>query len=208
MTDYAARLEVDFPESLDRLSTFFRIIWVIPIAVILSLLSPTSETIYINEAGEIIERVRDAGGGLYIATALMILFRRRYPRWWFDFNREFMRFSYRVGAYLLMVTDQYPSTEDEQGVHLEIDYPDAKQDLNRWMPLIKWLLVLPHFLILLLLFPFCLIAAMLAWISVVISGRYPRVIFDFLVGVGRWWLRAVAYSALLITDEYPPFSFN
>ena len=139
---------------------------------------------------------------------LMILFRERYPRWWFDFARELTRFEARVGAYMALLTDRYPSTEDEQSVHLEIDYPDVKQDLNRWLPLVKWLLAIPHYIILLVLFLVAIVAVVIAWVAILFTGRYPPGIFDFVVGIGRWSLRVQAYAFLLVTDRYPPFSLT
>jgi len=215
-TQYAARLQVDYPEKLDRLTTFFRLIWIIPIAIILSLVSGAGETVtytvMLNEAGQVVERTRDASGGLagslFAATALMIIFRQRYPRWWFDFSREVTRFSYRVGAYFLLLTDQYPSTVEEQAVHLELDYPDAKADLNRWMPLVKWFLAIPHYIVLAFLAIGVFFAAFIAWFAILFTGHYPRSLFDFVVGVGRWGLRVDAYAFLLLTDRYPPFSLR
>lgn len=145
-------------------------------------------------------------GGLALATALMILFRQRYPRWWFDFARELNRFGARVGAYLALLTDQYPSTVDEQAVHLEIDYPDVRRDLSRWLPLVKWLLAIPHYVVLALLGVAALFAIVAAWFAILFTARYPRGLFDFVVGVGRWALRVQAYAFLLVTDRYPPFS--
>ncbi len=213
-TGYAARLEVDYPEKLDRLTTFLRIIWIIPIAIILGLVSGTGETVtttyILSEAGEIVDMTRDTAGGLVTglaaATALMIIFRQRYPRWWFDFSRELMRFSYRVIAYLFLLTDQYPSTEDEQAIHLEIDYPDVKSDLSRWMPIVKWLLAIPHYIVLFFLGIGAMFAWIWAWVAILVTGEYPRSVFDYVVGVGRWALRVQAYVTLLVTDEYPPFS--
>ncbi len=215
-TEYAARLEVDYPEKLDRLTTFLRILWIIPIAIILSLVSGAGETVtntvILNEAGEIIKITRDTAGGLVTglaaATALMIIFRQRYPRWWFDFSRELIRFTYRVSAYLFLLTDQYPSTEDEQAIHLEIDYPDVKSDLNRWMPIVKWLLAIPHYIVLFVLGIGAVLVWICAWVIIVVTGQYPRPLFDYVVGVGRWALRVEAYVVLLVTDEYPPFSLS
>jgi hypothetical protein len=213
---YPARLQVDYPETLDRLTTFFRIIWIIPIAIILGLISGAGETVtntvYLNEAGEIIRTTQETVGGIAIglgtATALMILFRERYPRWWFDFARELTRFEARVGAYAALLTDQYPSTVEEQSVHLEIDYPDVKQDLNRWMPLVKWFLAIPHFFVLTFLSVAALFAVIIAWFAILFTGQYPKALFDYNVGVARWWLRVSAYAFLLVTDQYPPFSLN
>ena len=138
----------------------------------------------------------------------MILFRQRYPRWWFDFSRELTRFSYRVGSYLLLLTDQYPSTVEEQSVHLEIDYPDVQTDLNQWMPLVKWLLAIPHYIVLAFLMIGVIFAVIIAWFAILFTGEYPRGLFDFVVGVGRWGLRVSAYAFLLVTDRYPPFSLR
>lgn len=149
---YAARLDVDYPEQLNRLTTAFRLIWIIPIAIVLGVLTASGNSTLVTESGE---QVRNSGGGigsgLVVATALMIVFRVRYPRWWFDFARELTRFGARVGAYLMLLTDRYPSTVDEQAVHLDIDYPDVERDLNRWLPLVKWLLAIPHYIVLIFL---------------------------------------------------------
>jgi hypothetical protein len=206
---YPARLDVDYPERLDRFTTFFRVLWVIPILVILLLLTATGNETVIDESGD---EIRRTGGGitagLAIATALMIAFRERYPRWWFDFARELTRFSGRVMAYLFLLSDRYPSTEDEQSVHIEIDYPDVPHDLNRYLPLVKWLLAIPHYVALIVLSVVALIAAVVAWFAILFTGKYPRALFDFVVGVGRWGLRVDAYAFLLVTDRYPPFSLR
>ncbi len=210
---YAARLEIDYPERLDRVTTLFRIFLIIPIAVVLSLVSAaaTSSTV-IYRSGEVVEKTTSTGGGiaggLFAATALMILFRRRYPRWWFDFLLAFNRFGTRVGAYLALLTDRYPSTEDEQTVHLDLDYPDAREDLNRWLPVVKWLLAFPHYVVLFLLGIGALVAVIIAWFAILFTGHYPRGLFDYVVGVGRWALRVQAYAFLLLTDTYPPFSLH
>jgi hypothetical protein len=206
---YAARLQIDYRERLDRVTTFFRLIWIIPIGIILTLLTASGGTRIITETGE---TCRTSGGGimggLAGATALMILFRQRYPRWWFDFARELVRFGARVSAYFLLLTDTYPSTVDEQSVHLEIDYPNVEQDLNRWLPLVKWFLAIPHFIALAVLAIIAVFAVAIAWFAILLTGRYPRGLFDFVVGVGRWALRVQAYAFLLVTDRYPPFSMS
>ncbi len=203
---YPASLEIDYPEKLDRITTAFRLIWAIPIVIILSILSAadsgseindTSETIAINGGGIVI--------GLFVATALMIVFRQRYPRWWFDFNLEFNRFSTRVGAYLFLLTDKYPSTVEEQSVHLKLAYPNVKKDLNKWLPLVKWLLALPHYIVLFPLTIAACVAVVIAWFAILFTGRYPKDLFNFVVAVFRWNLRVSAYAFLLVTDEYPPF---
>ena len=206
---YAARLTVDYPARLDRLTTFFRLIWILPIAIILGLLTGTGNGDVAAEAGG---RIASSGGGLsgglWLATALLIVSRLRYPRWWFDFARELTRFGARVGAYFALLTDRYPSTVDEQSVHLELEYPEVERDLNRWLPLVKWLLAIPHYLVLAALWPAALVAVVAAWFAILVTGRYPRALFDFVVGVGRWSLRVGAYAFLLVTDRYPPFRLS
>jgi len=206
---YAASLSVDYPERLDRLSTLLRALWVIPICILISLLTASGIETVITETGG---SIASSGGGivvgLSIATALMIVIRVRYPRWWFDFARELTRFGARVGAYVGLLTDRYPSTVDEQSVHLEIEYPEVERDLNRWLPLVKWLLAIPHYVVLIFLIIGAVIAIVIAWFAILITGRYPKPLFDYVVGVGRWSLRVNAYAFLLVTDRYPPFSLK
>ena len=211
---YAARLDVDYPEKLDRLTTAFRFLWIIPIAIVLSVLSATatSTTTVVTASGEVLAQISRSAGGivgaLFGATLLLILFRQRYPRWWFDFALQFHRFSARVGTYGALLTDRYPSTVDEQSVHLDLDYPDAETDLNRWLPLVKWFLAIPHYVVLFFLFIGAFFAVVIAWFAILFTGRYPRGLFDYVVGVGRWTLRVEAYATLLLTDRYPPFSLR
>jgi hypothetical protein len=164
---------------------------------------------FTNEAGK---KVFSSGSGIEVAlataTALMIVFRQRYPRWWFNFALELNRFSARVAAYAFLLTDRYPSTEDKQAVRLDIDYPNVKKDLNRWLPLVKWLLAIPHYLVLSVLILAALLATVIAWFSILFTGQYPKSLFDFVVGVGRWSLRVTAYAFLLTTDKYPPFRLS
>jgi hypothetical protein len=213
---YALRLEVDYPEKSDRLTTFFRLLWGIPIGIILGLVSGAGETVtnttILNEAGEIISTAsKTAGGmamGLTSAVALMIIFRQKYPKWWFNFSRELLHFETKVGAYMFLLTDQYPSTDEEQSVHLEIDFPDVKADLNRYLPLVKWFLAIPHYFVLFFLGIGAVFATIIAWFSIMFTGKYSQEIFGYIVGVNRWVLRVTAYAFLLVTDEYPPFSLD
>ena len=206
---YPARLEIDYPDQHDRVTTLFRMFLIIPIAIVIGILTAgATQTVY-NQSGQV---VRDSSGGistgLFLATLLMILFARRYPRWWFDFALELARCGARVCAYLVLLTDQYPSTVEEQSVHLQIDYPDVERDLNQWLPLVKWLLAIPHFIVLAVLSVVAFFAVVIAWFTILFTGRYPRGLFDFVVGVARWWLRVQAYATLLVTDRYPPFSLT
>jgi hypothetical protein len=206
---YAARLEVDYPEKLDRFTSFFRVLWIIPIGIVSGVLSSTASWTEVAHSGATVTRTGGGiTGGLFFATLLMLLFRQKYPRWWFDFAREFARFGARVAAYLALLTDSYPSTTDEQSVHLEIDYPDAEHDLSRWMPLVKWLLAIPHYIVLIVLFIGAAFAVIIAWFAILFTEQYPRGLFAYVVGVGRWALRVEAYAFLLVTDRYPPFALR
>ena len=202
-TPYPVRLSVDYPDrQLDRLSTLLRIIWIIPIGVIIALVS--GSTVTVGGATTFIA----AGGLLFLAPLLMILFRQKYPRWWFEWNRELFRFTTRVSAYLAVMDDHYPSTDEEQSVHLDIDYPDVPRDLNRFLPLVKWFLAIPHIVVLVFVGIGAIFAVIAAWFSILFTGRYPRWAFDFVEGFLRWGSRVSGYAFLLITDRYPPFSLR
>ena len=204
-----SRLEIDYPAQSDRLTSFFRLIWAIPILIILGLLSGSSSSQYVDQAGHTVGSA--SGGitaGLFVATALMIAARQRYPRWWFDFALELARFGGRVTAYLLLLTDVYPSAVEPQSVHLDVDYPDIARDLNRWLPLVKWLLAIPHYIVLAFLGIGVVLVTIVAWFAILFTGNYPRPLFDFVVSVGRWSVRVWAYAFLLVTDVYPPFSLR
>ena len=146
-----------------------------------------------------------AGGLLFLGPLLMILFRQKYPRWWFDWNRELLRFTNRLSVYLALMDDRYPSTDEEQSVHLDFPYPDVPRDLNRWLPLVKWFLAIPHYLVLFFLAIAAFVSVVVAWFAILFTGRYPRPLFDFVEGVIRWSNRVNAYALILVTDEYPPF---
>lgn len=206
---YPARLEVDYTAEHDRVRTAFRLILVIPIAIVYGVLTAGASSTATSSTGETVTTT--SGGivaGLFTATLLMLLFRQRYPRWWFEFARELTRFGTRIGAYVALLTDDYPSTEDEQRVYLELDYPDAEHDLNRWLPLVKWFLAIPHYVVLFFLGIGAVGAVVIAWFAILFTGRYPRGLFDYVVGVARWALRVNAYAVLLLTDRYPPFSLT
>lgn len=203
---YPASLSVDYPDrDLDRLSTIFRVVTVIPIAIILSLVAGGTSR---WGGGDGASLQLAAGGLLFVPTALLILFRRKYPRWWYDWNLALTRFSARVSAYLALLRDEYPSTDEEQAVHVEVPYPSVREDLNRWMPLVKWFLAIPHYIVLWFLGIAAFVCVVIAWFAILFAGRYPRSLFDFVVGVFRWYLRVGAYAFLLTTDRYPPFSLE
>ncbi len=197
---YPLTFDVEYPDRpLNRLTSAFRIFMVIPIAIMLAALGTVSvsSSDYAGFAA--------TGGSLFLPPLLMIVFRQKYPRWWFDWNRELLRFSTRVCAYGALLSDKYPSTDEQQYVRLELDHPDAKDGLNRWLPLVKWFLAIPHYIALFFLYTAALFAIIAAWFAILFTGRYPRALFDYVVGVMRWSNRVTAYAFLLVTDEYPPF---
>lgn len=201
-TAYPVRFSVDYPDRpLHRLSTAFRIIVAIPVLILLESVSGGRYTP--SHHGEAV--MYGAGGMLVLAPLLMIVFRRKYPRWWFDWNLELQRFSQRVIVFLALMEDRYPSTDDRQSVQLDYDYPDAERDLNRWLPLVKWLLAIPHLIVLFLLSVASVVAVIIAWFAILFTRRYPRGLFDFVEGTMRWGQRVVAYAFLMVTDKYPPF---
>ena len=202
---YPARLDVEYPEAgLSRVKTLFRIVLIIPIAIVAGLVTGQFAGIGLEDS----EGWRGLVAALFLPTLLMLLFRQKYPRWWFDWNLELTRFTTRVGAYLGLLREEYPSTDEQQAVRLELDYPDAERDLNRWLPIVKWILAIPHYIVLAILWVAAILSVVIAWFAILFTGRYPRGLFDFVVGVDRWSLRVGAYMWLLITDRYPPFSLK
>lgn len=204
INDYPATLSIDYPDrKLNRLTSFFRIFTVIPIAIILGLIVGGS-TGWEGNGGMSAQYA--AGGILVLPLILMILFRKKYPRWWFDWNVNLYKFITRVDAYLLLLSDIYPSTDEEQYVHIDIRYPDVQSELKRGMPLVKWFLAIPHYIVLVCLAIAVFVVTIIAWFAILFTGTYPRSMFDFVVGVCRWSLRVTAYAFILTTDKYPPFS--
>lgn len=202
---YPVQFSVDYPErALNRLTSFFRIFTVIPIAIVLGAVSGETG----QGQGDTRVIIAGAGGLLFFGPLLMLLFRRKYPRWWFDWNLELLRFSNRVGIYLALMDDKYPSTDDHQSVHLDYPYPDASTELNRWLPLVKWFLAIPHYIVLFFLNIGAVVVLIIAWFAVLFTGRYPRGMFGYVEGVIRWHNRVAAYAFLLVTDRYPPFSLS
>jgi Domain of unknown function (DUF4389) len=205
-SEYPVRFDVDYPDrELDRLSTFLRFFFAIPILIVAALLG-----------GDLSSQASSSGaavsgtfaGFIVIPIVLLILFRKKYPRWWFDWNLELGRFVNRIDIYLSLMDDQYPSTDEHQSVHLDIDFPDVENDLSRGMPLVKWLLAIPHYVVLFFLGIAAFFAVVAAWFAILFTGRYPRALFDFVLGVHRWGNRVAGYAFLMATDEYPPFSLE
>jgi len=204
---YPVQFSVEYPDrDLDRLMTAFRIIVAIPILIVLGAIDGGWGSWGGGGNGEWVA----AGGGgiLFFPALLMIVFRQKYPRWWYDWNLELLRFENRVAVYVGLMDDRYPSTDERQSVSLEFPYPDAKQGLNRWLPLIKWFLAIPHYIVLIFLGLAAIVCVIIAWFAILFTGRYPRELFDFVVGVMRWGNRVVGYAFILVTDQYPPFRLN
>lgn len=203
---YPMSLSIDYPDrKLNKLTTFFRPFMAIPIIIILGLVTGAA----FAWGGEGAWSYRYAAAGLVVLpTILMLLFRQKYPKWWFDWNIALTKFSTRASAYIALLRDEYPSTDEEQAVHIDIPYPDAKQDLNRWLPLVKWFLAIPHYVVLCFLGIAAVVCIVIAWFAILFTGRYPRSLFDFVVGVCRWSLRVAVYAFLLTTDRYPPFRLS
>jgi hypothetical protein len=202
---YPIRFAVDYPDRpLNRLTTFFRIFVAIPIGIVLGTVSgetwqwsTENQTTFVG-----------AGGLLVAGPLLMIVFRQKYPRWWFDWNLELQRFTNRVAAYLALMDDRYPSTDEHQSVHLDYDYPDVPRELNRWLPLVKWFLAIPHYFVLVVLDIAAFAVVFACWVAILFTGRYPRELFDFVEAVFRWNNRVIGYAFLMVTDRYPPFTLS
>ena len=199
---YPVDLTIDYPDhELNRVTTFFRAFTLVPIAILFALVSgPTLHVGHHDIAAE-------SGGVVFLATALMLVFRQKYPRWWYDWNLAVTKFGLRISAYASLLRDEYPSTDDEQAVHVTLPYPDARE-LNRWLPLVKWLLAIPHLVVLAVLCVGAVGSVIVSWVVILFTGRYPRGLFDYVVGVHRWWLRVAGYAVLLVTDRYPPFTLS
>jgi hypothetical protein len=205
VSDHPVTFSVEYPErKLNRASTGFRIFAAIPILILAVTLSGGYEQF--GSPGNIWVEVGGIGGGfLFVPVLLMVLFRQKYPRWWFDWNLQLMRFSARISIYLALMDDRYPSTDEQQSVHLDFPYPDAKVDLDRGMPLVKWLLAIPHYFVLFFLYIGAFFSVIYAWFAILFTGSYPRGVFEFNEGVIRWHNRVIGYALILVTDKYPPF---
>jgi TRAP-type uncharacterized transport system fused permease subunit len=202
---YPLTFDVDYPDRpLNRMTNAFRLVMLVPIVVVLAALTALGASASDGDSAGLVA----VAGLLFVPALLMIVFRGKYPRWWFDWNVELMRFTNRVYAYGALLSDRYPSTDERQYVKLEVEYPDAREDLSRWLPLVKWFLAIPHYLVLAVLTVGALVAVVAAWFSILFTGRYPRALFDYVVGVMRWSNRVSAYAFLLATDKYPPFRLS
>jgi hypothetical protein len=183
---YPVTFDVDYPEQQSRWVTLFRLILAIPVYIPASI-------------------INGAVGSIGQFAFVTILFRKKYPRWAFDFLAVGYRYYYGALAYLLLLRDEYGPFDDIGTVRVDFEYPEK---LNRWLPLVKWLLAIPHYIVLYLLWIVYVIVLIIAWFAILITGKHPRALFDFGVAVNRWSLRVTAYAFALTTDQYPPFSFR
>ena len=207
--EHPVRFSVEYPDRpLNRLTTAFRLFTVIPIAIVAGSIGGYASGGNYDASGDAQTIVIGGTGLLFLPPLLMILFREKYPRWWFDWNLELLRFTNRVGTYFALMSDRYPSTDEHQWVRLDVPYPDVKRDLNRWLPLVKWLLAIPHYIVLAFLYLAAIFAVFFAWLAILFTGRYPRGLFNYIEGVTRWQNRVIAYAFILVTDRYPPFSLS
>jgi hypothetical protein len=205
--DYPVRFDVEYPDRpLNRLTTAFRIFAVIPILIVLTTIGGGYGEW--GSGGGYWSAGVGGAGLLFVPTLLLLVFREKYPRWWFDWNQELLRFFSRVWTYLALMNDRYPSTDEHQWVRLDLPYPGAPATVNRWLPLVKWFLAIPHYIVLVVLYLAALVVVVLAWFAILFTGRYPRGMFEFVEGVFRWHTRVAAYAFALVTDRYPPFRLS
>jgi hypothetical protein len=205
---HPVELSVEYPDrDLNRITTLLRAFTAIPIIIVLAGVSGGYSGTDTAEASGTTIAI-STGGLLFIPPLLMILFRQKYPRWWYDWNLELMRFTARVSIYVALMDDRYPSTDEQQSVRLDFPYPDAERELNRWLPLVKWLLAIPHYVVLVFLYIGGFFVVIAAWFAILFTGRFPRALFDYLVGVERWTNRVLGYAIVLVTDRYPPFTLS
>jgi hypothetical protein len=181
----------------NRVTAFFRLILAVPALIFVSSFAPSAA--FSDEAAGIF------AGLLAVPAGLAIVVRQVYPSYVLVFNEALLSLQTRVDAYLVLLTDEYPSIEENDIVSVTFPEVDAKQ-LNRWLPLIKWLLALPLYLVGIVYFIYATLLTLLGWFSILFTGRYPEVCAEGVVGTIAYWNRVVGYAFLLVTDEYPTFS--
>ena len=206
MEPYPVSFSVDYPDRpLNRASSAFRLFTIIPIAIVIGLLEHANASYRSGGSNDTWFMAGTAGGTVIAPLVLMLLFRQKYPRWWYDWNLELARFGNRVTAYGLLMDDTYPSTDEHQSVRLE--YPEVQgPELHRWLPLVKWFLAIPHYIVLVFLGIAAFFVVVWVWFAILFTGHYPRGAFEFVEGVLRWGNRVTGYAFTLVTDSYPPFS--
>lgn len=187
--EYPIRFDVEYPERLSRWKIFVKWLLAIPHLIIIYLLG-----IVLNV--------------MVLIAFFAILFTKKWPRGMFDFAVQIQRWTWNVYAYVLLLRDEYPPFSGDSGEYpltYEVEY---REDLSRWMIFVKWLLAIPHFIVLSVLVIAAAVVGVIAFFAILFTGRYPRGMFDFVVGTMRWYQRAYGYAFLLFTDRYPPFSLR
>ncbi len=202
-TSYPVRFEAEYPEQLGRLSSAFRIILYIPVAIFLALVG--GQAFSYSDFGDATTTSVAGGGGIILAIWATVIVRQYVPHWLFDFQVALMRFQARAYGYLALLTDRFPAFEGEYPINFEVRYPDK---LSRWKVAIwKIITSIPHIIILIFLFLAAFVVIVIAWFAILFTGRYPQGLHTFVAGVFRWSLRVQAYF-LSLTDDYPPFSLE
>ena len=181
----------------NRLTAFFRIILVVPVFIFVSSFSPA--TAFSDDAAGIL------AGLMALPAGLAIVVRQVYPSYVLAFNEALLSLQTRVDVYLVLLTDEYPSIEENDLVSVTFPEVDAKQ-LNRWLPLIKWLLAVPLYIVGIVYIIYAALLTLLGWFSILFTGKYPEVCAEGVVGTIAYWNRVIGYAFLLVTDEYPTFS--
>ena len=187
MSDYPVTFDVAYPEAPSRWLILVRWLLALPHLVVLNILFLLVAAV------------------TFLAT-FTILFARTYPDALYRFSVGVMRWNLNVNAYILFL-DRYPPFSFGEGAYEPVTFTVEKPLFNRWLVLVKWLLLIPHMIVLALLSIIAVVAFLLLALGVLAMGRYPRALFDFLVGVGRWEARVNAYAMFLV-DRYPPFSLR
>ena len=184
-------------ENRDRKSVLLRIFLVVPMAIFISAFTAWSGS---TEASTFLS------GLLFLPVLLALVFRGIYPSYVLDFNRSLLALSTRVTAYILLLNDKYPSIEESEDV--KITFPDVEggAKLNRYLPLVKWLLAVPLYLVGLVYTIYGIAVLIFTWFTILFTGKMPAFSGEVLLGVTKYWNRVYGYAFLLVTDEYPSFS--
>ena len=184
-------------DNRDKNTALFRVFLAVPVLIFLSSFSEFAD----NLPGVI-------GGFLILPVVLSLLFRNVYPSYVLAFNKALLELSNRINAYLLLLTDEYPSIEANQKVRLIYPEIEGGKKLSPWMPLIKWFLAIPLFLLGVIYAIYALALTLVAWVTVISMGHYPEDKAEEVIKVIAYWNRLYGYALLLVTDEYPSFSLN
>jgi len=185
-------------EDRNRLTAFFRLVIVMPVAIYVSAFA--IDSISTDTWGY------SLGGLIFLPTLLALVFRGIYPSYALAFNHALISLETRVNAYALLLTDDYPSIEENDIVKITLPEVGEGSQLNRYLPLIKWFLAIPLYVMAIIYLVYGLFLTLFAWLSILFSGKYPVWCADAMVGILAFYNRVYGYAFILITDEYPSFS--